>query len=339
MAGKRKFGLALAGGTFDRLHKGHEAFLRAAFGVSKTVWIGLTSDSFAKRKERGSKVENYKKRKAGLEEFLRKGRLLSRCRIMKIRGVAGPQAANKGIGAIMATEETLAGARHINALRRMAKVRPAKIVLVDFVLAQDGKRISSTRVRQGTISRTGKVYLRKFEKPSLLPGRLVKILRKPIGILFADGDIEAAAKKAWDRAKKSRPSLVATVGDECYRQFKRMGVTPDISVIDGKIRRKAVPLPPEARNAAKVANRRGTISSSLVRLIGRTCAQVAGNGKPKMIFVRGEEDLAALPAILALPLGSVLFYGMPGEGVVMADVDEGMKERAFRLFAKFEGNR
>ena len=55
-----------------------------------------------------------------------------------------------------------------------------------------------------------------------------------------------------------------------------------------------------------------------------------------MIFVRGEEDLAALPAILALPLGSALFYGMPNEGVVLVLVGEKEKENASRVIGRFE---
>ena len=336
MAGKRKFGLALAGGTFDRLHKGHEAFLLAAFRHSKEVWIGLTSDYYAQKKECGSTVENYKKRKAGLEAFLRKNGLLSRCRILKIHGVAGPQAANPKVEAVIATKETIAGARKINTFRRMAKVRSAKIILVDLVLAQDKKRISSTRVRLGKISRTGKIYLHKFENELRLPKRLVGLMRKPIGLLFEDEDIEAAAKKAWNHAKKTKPLLVATVGDECFRQFGKIGVTPDVSIIDGKIKRMTVPPPPEAKNAARVVNRPGIISAKLVLMIGRTCTQVIRNNKPKMIFVKGEEDLAALPAILALPLGSALFYGMPDRGVVLVDIDEKAKERASALLSKFK---
>jgi pantetheine-phosphate adenylyltransferase len=190
----KKFRLALAGGTFDRLHAGHEKFLRAAFEKSQTVWIGLTSDWFAKKKEYGGSVEKYGERKSALVSFLKKNRLTRRSKIIKINGVAGPQAANPKVNAIIATGETLKGARKINALRRAAGVKPAKIELVEYVLAQDRKRISSTGVRQGRISRQGKVYLRRFESALRLPRRLIGAMRRPLGKLFCDGDYASAAR-------------------------------------------------------------------------------------------------------------------------------------------------
>src|SRR5437870_7003361 len=57
------------GGTFDILHKGHEALLRAAFeGGPERVLIGLTTDRFAR--ESRSRLNPYATRERNLKRFL-----------------------------------------------------------------------------------------------------------------------------------------------------------------------------------------------------------------------------------------------------------------------------
>jgi hypothetical protein len=50
-----------------------------------------------------------------------------------------------------------------------------------------------------------------------------------------------------------------------------------------------------------------------------------------VLKIMGEEDLLGLPLIHSLPLGSVMFYGQPGMGVVMIEVNEETKGK----FARF----
>src|SRR5437016_13639061 len=57
------------GGTFDLLHAGHEALLRAAFdGRPEAVVIGLTTDRFAT--ESRTRVNPYVVRERNLKRFL-----------------------------------------------------------------------------------------------------------------------------------------------------------------------------------------------------------------------------------------------------------------------------
>src|SRR5947208_15664821 len=57
------------GGTFDILHKGHEALLRAAFeGGPERGLIGLTTDRFAR--ESRSRVNPYATRERNLKRSL-----------------------------------------------------------------------------------------------------------------------------------------------------------------------------------------------------------------------------------------------------------------------------
>jgi len=52
------------------------------------------------------------------------------------------------------------------------------------------------------------------------------------------------------------------------------------------------------------------------------------------IFVRGEEDLAAVPAMLMAPEGSAVLYGQPDQGVVLVQITESKKEEIRDLLTK-----
>lgn len=58
--------------------------------------------------------------------------------------------------------------------------------------------------------------------------------------------------------------------------------------------------------------------------------------RPLKIVVEGEEDLAAIPAVLNAPLGSVVVYGQPHEGIVMVRVDEDAKQKFLEILKRFE---
>src|SRR5581483_10207379 len=52
------------------------------------------------------------------------------------------------------------------------------------------------------------------------------------------------------------------------------------------------------------------------------------NGKNnQIILVDGEEDLAAIPAILFAPLGYKVYYGQPNQGIVEVVVTQEIKEK------------
>ena len=58
-------------------------------------------------------------------------------------------------------------------------------------------------------------------------------------------------------------------------------------------------------------------------------------------LVDGEEDLAVLPAIFMLPLGSLIFYGQPpilgfGSGIVRCEVNGRLLMETFRMFARMK---
>ena len=75
-------------------------------------------------------------------------------------------------------------------------------------------------------------------------------------------------------------------------------------------------------NEIRVKNPAGYITGGLYGAIDKA---LKSDGKFK-IFVDGEEDLAALAAIDLAPIGSLVIYGQPGEGMVLVNVDKKSKE-------------
>ncbi|MEN4006689.1 MAG: phosphopantetheine adenylyltransferase [Methanobacteriaceae archaeon] len=140
------------GGTFDKFHKGHEKLLNEAFETGDNVLIGVSSDEFGGKK--GS-IDPYPKRISRLEEFLQK--FDSRYVIKKLEDPYGPTIHDSNIDVIVVSRETKTTADKINEIRRGKGMDPLKIFVIDWVLADDGKPISSSRIRKGEIDRDGKV--------------------------------------------------------------------------------------------------------------------------------------------------------------------------------------
>lgn len=133
------------GGTFNKLHKGHELLIKAAFNVAKDdgkIYIGLTSDEFA-NKFRTDKVISYEKRKKNLEEFIEKIGIKKNYEILKIEDIYGIATIKECLDTIVVSEETLARAQEINAIRFKKNLSRLIIVVVPLVL-EDNKPLSSS---------------------------------------------------------------------------------------------------------------------------------------------------------------------------------------------------
>ncbi|MFB6217900.1 MAG: GTP-dependent dephospho-CoA kinase family protein [Halobacteriaceae archaeon] len=162
-----------------------------------------------------------------------------------------------------------------------------------------------------------------------LPEAVRDDLKEPLGPVY--GDAAALLEAA------GRP-LVA-VGDVVTYHLLEAGVTPAVAVVDGRTEREAVGGAVADRLAAltatrQVANPAGTLSAGLVEAL--VAAIGAADAGDRVIEVDGEEDLAALPAVIAAPEGATVVYGQPGEGMVGVHVDAGTRERATALLERFD---
>ena len=158
MQGSHKMYRVVAmGGTFDSLHRGHRKLLRQAFVVGRTVMIGITSDDFGRSLHKPHKLDHYEKRKNDLERLLATWGVLSRARIVPLHDRWGPTVRVSGIDALVVSRRTIKTAYEINAKRKANGMKPLAISLIDLILADDKRPISSTRIRRGKIDREGRL--------------------------------------------------------------------------------------------------------------------------------------------------------------------------------------
>jgi pantetheine-phosphate adenylyltransferase len=148
-----RYGLVATGGTFDVIHKGHVALLRKAFEAGESVVIGVTSDSFARSLGK-TVTKDYNARVAALKELLDKD-FRGRYSISELNEDFGPALYTGAVQALVASAETAPKGELLNRLRKECGLKPLDIVVVDLVLADDGKPVSSTRIRSGEIDPEG----------------------------------------------------------------------------------------------------------------------------------------------------------------------------------------
>lgn len=144
------------GGTFDVCHRGHEALLERAFAVGdEEVFIGVTSDRFAASR-RDRDVRSYDERAGELAALLRRRGWTARAVVEPIDDATG-RALEPRYDTIVATEETIRGVEAINAARVARRLAPLRVVLAPVILAEDGVRLSATRVRAGETDAQGRL--------------------------------------------------------------------------------------------------------------------------------------------------------------------------------------
>ena len=148
------FDLVAMGGTFDAIHSGHMALLNKAFSISSKVIIGLSSDQLATKK--GKNLANdYSKRLSLLKSVIEKSFPNSAYEISKLENDFGPAVIEGSVKALVVSEETSNKGLLLNELRAERNLPPVKIVVVPMVLAEDGKSISTTRIKNSEIDDSG----------------------------------------------------------------------------------------------------------------------------------------------------------------------------------------
>ena len=165
-----------------------------------------------------------------------------------------------------------------------------------------------------------------------MPSKLRPLLKRPLGKLFSN------TTAAVEHIHRLRPVRLIAVGDVVAAELLAAGLKPDLMVVDFKVMR--APVDDETRgtidarriHTVRVRNPAGTVTPELCNAFGSIQL-------PAKIIVEGEEDLATIPAVLTAPIGSVVAYGQPKEGMVLVEVTE-RKKREFReLFELFEKRR
>lgn len=196
-------GRIVLGGTFDRLHAGHEALLTTAFRAGRHVGIGLTTGRYlsAHPKPGAERIQPYSIRRRRLTAWLVARYPRRRWTITPISDAFGGSV-GPGVAGLVVSADTVEGGRAVNRERVRRGRRPVPVLVVPLVLADDLRPVSSRRVRAGEIDRNGR-----------------RISSVRIGVTVARrGDrrpVVRAVRAAFPRARlmpsRSRPELEVAV--------------------------------------------------------------------------------------------------------------------------------
>lgn len=151
-------------------------------------------------------------------------------------------------------------------------------------------------------------------------------LKRPLGFLLAGDGPEVYEQLAKEIVRRNPPRVIL-VGDAASRNAVAHDVRNDLLILDNREKRdvaKAVPLAGKRRFL--VRNEPGTISAEAWASVNEAIER-----GDSVIIVDGEEDLLALAAIAVAPVGSIVAYGQPDEGLVVVHANLKMKERVGRL--------
>jgi len=155
-ASSPRFRTAAVGGTFDSLHKGHAALLGAAFGAAAEVIVGLTGDEFAASRGKAPRSA-YAQRLAALRAHIGRHHAGRAHEIRRLDAEYGPAAYEARVDVLVTSAETAHRAASLNEARAAMGVRPVEVIVVPMAMADDGRRVSSTRIRAGEIDAEGRL--------------------------------------------------------------------------------------------------------------------------------------------------------------------------------------
>jgi len=145
------------GGTFNRFHKGHRLLIDTALkkaGSDGFVFIGISNGSLVSDKP---KIESFEHRRNQVISFLQsKKQTLPTIVIEPIKTVEGPTL-TMDFDVIVVSKETKKVAEQINEKRKQKGLPVMQIIVIPLVLAEDDKKISSTRIIDDEIDREGHI--------------------------------------------------------------------------------------------------------------------------------------------------------------------------------------
>ena len=156
-------------------------------------------------------------------------------------------------------------------------------------------------------------------------------LKKPLGRLLR-GDVSDNVVALRKILEEEKPPCFATVGDYVTFYVIESGLDPNLAVVDHRVMRQDVDPFNFRRERISVSNPAGTITAEAQRVLWDAITLKKRLG----VVVEGEEDLLVLPLMAMMPIGSVIVYGQPREGMVVVTLTEERRRWAKDFMAEME---
>jgi pantetheine-phosphate adenylyltransferase len=315
----KKFKTIAMGGTFDHFHDGHKQFIKFASNLSERLVIGVTYSQLTLGKPYAYLIEPAEKRAKMVKQFCHYNNIVAD--VVELIDIYGPTLEDDRIQALIVTEETLGGAKKINDTRLKMRLKDLHVHVAPLLKNQAGEVLHSEQIRAGQVNRHGVVYSLLFNKDVIVNDKQRQFFSKPIGRLV-------------EQPNYRTQSPVAVVGDYCLDTFIRNDWNWwNIGVFDKKQQRESFSSELISRLSIneEVENPAGKITQDLTKKLS---AIVDAKQDKSVVFVNGEEDLAAVALVLLLPLDSVIYYGQPNQGMVEMVVTEQLKDKVYAVLSE-----
>ena len=159
----------------------------------------------------------------------------------------------------------------------------------------------------------------------ILPSNLRDELKIPLGKLIPN---DSSEKESYIRKIYSE-KVVITVGDATSELLLDMGLVPLLHIVDGQEKRekRSLPLADAINTELTIKNNPGEISNESFNLL----KNIFEEKPPIRLVVDGEEDLLVLPVCLFAPSNSVVMYGQPNEGLVIAEITTEVRDKVQKI--------
>jgi len=150
--------------------------------------------------------------------------------------------------------------------------------------------------------------------------------KTPLGHLIP-GQPSETIPKLKEMIERLHPPKIITVGDVVSTEARGAGIHANLAIIDGKTMRHGyAPPTSKTRVTFQVVNPAGTITHESWQTIKNALRE-----NEATIIVEGEEDLLAVPAVLEAPLGTLIVYGQPSQGIVVVEATNERKAELAKL--------
>ena len=156
-------------------------------------------------------------------------------------------------------------------------------------------------------------------------------LRRPLGILIRE-EPPASIKRLQQLIQTYSPTVIIAVGDVVSKNLVASNIDTKIAIIDGKTRRTEVGV---GRFPGFIPLQLTNPPAHITEAAWEKIGDALSSPRRSVIEVKGEEDLLSIPAILLVPEGGFVVYGLPGEGMVVVRCDVEAKTRVNSLLARF----
>jgi uncharacterized protein (UPF0218 family) len=148
------------------------------------------------------------------------------------------------------------------------------------------------------------------QKDSLsLPIDLRNELKTPLGMIVLEDELAEILKDSYK---------IVTVGDQCSHTLYRLGLVPDIAVVDFMVQRGDIgDMKEDIQKIGQIVINVESPPGVLTKDLWNAVKDAYKKEDAVRVEVVGEEDLATLPCVWLAPNNTKVVYGLPNIGLVV----------------------